>query len=203
MKFEFEYDDNSTYVFRVRELQIDPDDPDYDREDVRSYQLDTSTMALTTIEAEYAEPTVYLLDQDKLAFETHTQVFEHLFRMALEQSHPPADSELHAVLTSQLDQAKLVDDTLEFLDDIKVCVYLTALEGEAVVTYRRNGDTIHQAVVAYAGAPTVSNVLAALFPSHFDIDEGSRREQYRAELETTKRRLAFELSQIEGKLKAL
>jgi hypothetical protein len=202
MKFEFAHDDYSTYTFRAYETEYDPIDSSYDREGVRIYTLDTDTMTLAIREAEYSEPTVYLLDQDGRKFTTHTQVFEHLFMMAFDQASPPAGSELSAVLNSQLGQAKLVGDTLEFPDGLQAHVTLTSVDGEAIVTYSRNGDVFHSTDVTYAGVPIVLNVLATLFPSHFDIDEDSRREQYRAELETTKRRLAFELSQIEDKLKA-
>jgi hypothetical protein len=203
MKFDFAHDDYSTYTFRAYEIEYDPVDSSYDREGVRIYTLNVDTMTLAISEAEYAEPTVYLIDQDARKFTTHTQVFEHLFLMALDQSSPPADRELSAVLNSQLDKAKLVGNTLEFPDGLQAHVALMSVDGEALVTYSRNGDVFHRADVAYIGAHTVPNVLATLFPSRFHIDEGSRREQYRAELETTKRRPAFELSQIEDKLKAL
>jgi hypothetical protein len=180
MKFDFEHDDYSTYTFRAYETEYDPVDSSYDRECVLIYKLDTDTMTLAIREAEYAEPTVYLLDQDERKFTTHTQVFEHLFLMAFNQSSPPAESELPAVLRSQLDQAKLVVDTLEFPDGLKAHVTMTAVDGEAIVTYSRNGGVFHSADVPYAGVPIVRNVLATLFPSHFGIDEDSRREKYRA-----------------------
>lgn len=129
MKFEFEHDDYSTYTFRAYETEYDPVDSSYDREGVRIYKLDTDPMTLAIREAEYAEPTVYLLDQDERKFTTHTQVFEHLFLMAFHQSSPPADRELSAVLNSQLGQAKLVGDGLEFPNGLEAHVTLTAVEG--------------------------------------------------------------------------
>lgn len=203
MKLEFEYDDCSTYTFRAYETEYDPDDSSYDRERRNIYKLNTDTMTLAISEAEYAEPTVYLLDQDAREFATHTQVFEHLFLMAFDKSSPPADRELSAVLNSQLDQAKLVVNTLEFPDGIKADITLTSVDGEAIVTYSRNGDVFHSADVTYAGAPTVQNVLVTLFPSHFCIDEDSRREQYRAELDAKRRSLSFELRQVEALINAL
>lgn len=169
MKFEFEYDDYSTYTFRAYETEYDPVDSSHDRERVRIYKLDTDTMTLAIRESEYAEPTVYLLDQDERKFATHTQVFEHLFLMAFDQSSPPADMELYAVLCSQLGQAKLVGDTIEFPNGIKAHVTLTAGDGEAILTYSRNGDVFHSTDVTYAGAPIVRNVLATLFPEFVRI----------------------------------
>lgn len=203
MKFEFDHDDYSTYTFRAYETEYDPVDPSHDREGVHIYTLDTDTMTLAIREAEYAERTVYLLDHDAQEFATHTQVFEHLFLMAFDQSSPPADRELYAVLRSQLDQAKLEVDTLVFPDGLKAHVAMTAIDGEAIVTYSRKGDVFHSADVTYAGAPTVQNVLATLFPAHFGIDEASRREQYRAELDSKRRSLSFELQQVEAQINAL
>lgn len=203
MKFEFEHDDYSTYTFRAYEIEYDHVDSSYDREVVRIYTLNVDTMTLAIREAEYAEPTVYLLDHGKWLFATHTKVFEHLFMIAFEQSSPSADRELLAVLNSQLDKAKLVGNNLEFPDGLQANVTLTSVDGEAIVTYSRNLDVFHRAEVTYAGVPTVQNVLATLFPSHFSIDESSRREQYREELDSKRRSLSFELQQVEAKINAL
>lgn len=203
MKFEFEHDDYSTYTFRAYETEYDPVDSSYDREGVRIYTLNVDTMTLAIRGAEYAEPTVYLLDHGERVFATHTQVFEHLFLIAFNQSSPPAGRELSAVLNSQLDKAKLVGNTLEFPDGLQAHVTLTSVDGEALVTYSRNGDMFHRADVTYAGVSTAQNVLATLFPSHFDIDEASRREQYRAELDSKRRSLSFELQQVEAQINAL
>lgn len=170
MRFEFEYDDYSTYTFRAYEIEYDLADSSYDRERVHIYKLDTDTMTLLISEAVYAEPTVYLLEQDAKAFMTHTQVFEHLFLMAFDQASPPADRELSTVLNRQLDQAKLVGDALEFPNGIKADVTLTASDGEAIVTYSRDGYVLHSADVTYPGDPIVQNVLAALFPARFKRD---------------------------------
>lgn len=195
MKFEFEHDDYSTYTFRAYETKYDPVDSSYDREGVRIYKLDTDTMTLAISEAEYAEPTVYLLGQDERKFATHTQVFEHLFLMALDQSSPPANRELSVVLNSQLDQAELVGDALEFPNGIKAYITLTAVDGEAIVTYIRNGDVFHSTDVTYAGEPTVWNVLATLFPKRFQRDAKEAIALAIAELENEVReaRLALEL----------
>lgn len=183
MKFEFEHDDYSTYTFRAYETKYDPVDSSYDREIVRIYTLDTDPMTLTISEAEYAEPTVYLLDQDERGFTTHTQVFEHLFLMAFDQSSPPADSELSAVLNSQLGQAKLIGDSLEFPNGIKADITLTSVEGEAIVTYSRNGSVFHSTDMTYPGAPIVQNVWAALFPERFQRDAGEDKALSIAKLE--------------------
>ena len=203
MKFEFEHDDYSTYTFRAYEIEYDPVDSSYDREGVRIYTLNVDTMTLAISGAEYAEPTVYRLDQDGRKFATHTQVFEHLFLMAFDKSSPTADRELSAVLNSQLDKAKLVGNALEFPDGLQAHVTLTSIDGEARVTYSRNGDVFHSADVKYEGAPTVQSVLAPLFPAHFGIDEAFRREQYRAELDSKRRSLSFELQQVEAQINAL
>lgn len=201
MKFEFEHDDYSTYTFRAYETEYDPADSSYDREGVRIYKLDTDTMTLAIREAAYAEPTVYLLDKDALKFETHTQVFEHLFLMAFDQSSPPAESELSAVLNMQLGQAKLVADTLEFPDGLKAHVTLTAVDGEAIVTYSRNGSVFHSTDVTYTGEPTMHNVLAALFPKRFYRGAKVGKALAIAELENEvrKARLTLELKAAELK----
>lgn len=195
MKFEFEHDNYSTYTFRVYETEYDSFDSSYDRERVRIYTLDTDTMTLAIRESEYAEPTVYLLDQDEHKFMTHTQVFEHLFLMAFNQSSPPAYLELSAMLSSQLGQSKPVGDALEFPNGIKADITLTALDGEAIVTYSRNGDVFHSADVTYTGAPTVHNVLVALFPARFQRDAEADKALAIAELENEVRaaRLTLEL----------
>ena len=201
MKFEFEHDDYSTYTFRAYEIEYDPVDSSYDREGVRIYELDTDTMTLAIREAEYAEPTVYLLDQDEREFATHTQVFEHLFLMAFDQSSPPADRELSAVLNSQLGQSKQVENTLEFPDGIKAHVNLTAVDGEAIVTYSRNDDVFHGTDVTYTGEPTVHNVMATLFPERFQRDAAEEKALAIAELENEVRaaRLTLELKAEELK----
>lgn len=201
MKFEFEHDDYSTYTFRAYETEYDPVDSSYDRERVRIYKLDTDTMTLAISEAEYAEPAVYLLDQDEREFATHTQVFEHLFLMALDQSSPPADRELSAVLNSQLGQAKLVGNALEFPNGLKAHVTLTAADGEAIVTYSRNGSVFHSTDVTYTGEPTVHNVLVTLFPELFQRDAEEERALAIAELENEVRaaRLTLELKAAELK----
>lgn len=195
MKFRFKYDDYSTYTFRVYKTEYDPIDSSHDRECVFIYKLDMDTMTLAISGSEYAEPIVYLLNQDKLELSTHTQVFEHLFLMAFDQSSPPADSELLAVLNSQLDQAKLVVDTLEFPDGIKADITLTARDGKAIVTYSRNGDVFHSADVTYTGAPTVHNVLVTLFPARFQRDAKADKALAISELENEVRaaRLTLEL----------
>lgn len=91
------------------------------------YTLNTDTMTLAIREAEYAEPTVYLLHQDECKFTTHTQVFEHLYLVSLDQSSPTADLELSAVLRSQLDSAKLVGNAIEFPDGLEAHVTLPAV----------------------------------------------------------------------------
>lgn len=195
MRFEFKHDDYSTYTFRAYETEYDHVDSSYDREVVRIYKLCTATMTLAIREAEYAEPTVYLLDQDEQKFLTHTQVFEHLFLMACDQSSPPADMELSSVLNSQLGQSKPVGDTLEFPNGIKADITLTALDGEAIVTYSRNGDVFYSADVTYTGAPTVHNVLVTLFPARFQRDAKVDKAQAIAELENEVRaaRMTLEL----------
>ena len=203
MKFEFEHADCSTYTFRSYDIEYDPVDSSHDRERVRIYKLDMDSMTLATSEAEYATPTVYLLDPDEQELTTHTQVFEHLFRMACDQSSLPAERELYAMLRNQLDQAKLVGDTLEFPDGIQVHVTMTQVDGEAIMTYIRNCNVFHNTHVTYAGVPIVQNVLATLFPSHFDIDEASQNAQYRAELDAKHRALSLELKQIEDKINSL
>lgn len=203
MKFEFEHDDYSTYTFRAYETEYDHEDPSYDREGVRIYTLDTDTMTLAIRESEYAEPTVYLLDPDKRMFNTHAQVFGHMFLMACGTSSPTADMELLAVLNSQLGQAKLVGNALEFPDGLQAHVTLTSVDGEAVVTYSRNDDVFHSTDVAYTGAPTVHNVLATLFPERFQRDAKEEKALAIAELENEVRaaRLALELKS--AKLKKL
>lgn len=195
MKFEFEHDDYSTYTFRAYETEYDHVDSSYDREGVRIHKLDTDTMTMAISEAEYAEPTVYLLDQNALKFTTHTQVFEHLFLMAFDRSSPPAGSELSAVLNSQLGQAKLVGDALEFPNGIKADVTLTSVDGEAVVTYSRDGYVLHSTDVTYTGEPTVHNVLVTLFPERFQRDSKEEKALAIAELENEVRaaRLTLEL----------
>lgn len=201
MKFEFEHDDYSTYTFRVYETEYDLVDSSHDREGVRIYKLDTDAMTLHIREAEYAEPTVYLLDQDGRVFATHTKVFEHLFLMAFDHSSPPADRELSAVLKIQLDQAELVGDTLEFPYGLKAHVTLTAVDGEAIVTYSRNGDAFHSTDVMYTGAPTVHNVLAHLFPKRFqrDVKEEKALAIAKLENEVNAARLALALKAEELK----
>lgn len=201
MKFEFEHDDYSTYTFRVYETEYDHVDSSYDRECVRIYTLGTDTMTLAIRESEYTEPTVYLLDRDERKFTTHTQVFEHLFLMAFDQSSPPAESELSAVLNSQLGQAELVEDTLEFPDGLKAHVTLTAVDGEAIVTYSRNGDVFHSTDMTYTGEPTVHNVLVTLFPERFQRDAKVEKALAIAELENEvrKARLTLELKVEEMK----
>lgn len=195
MRFEFEHDDYSTYTFRAYETEYDLTDPSYDREGVRIYTMDTDTMTLAIREAVYAEPTVYLLDQDARKFTTHTQVFEHMFLMAFDQSSPPSESELSAVLNSQLGQAELVGNALEFPCGLEAHVTLTAADGEAVVTYSRNGSTFHRTDVTYTGEPTVHNVLATLFPERFQRDAKVEKALVIAELENEvrKARLTLEL----------
>ena len=203
MKFAFEHDDYSTYTFRAYETEYDPVDSSYDREGVRIYTLDTDTMTLLIRGAEYAEPTVYVLDQDERKFATHTQVFEHLFMMALDQSSPPAESELSAVLNSQLGQAKLVGNTLEFPDGLQAHVTLTVVDGEAIVTYSRNDDVFHSADVAYTGAPTVHNVLTTLFPERFQRDAAVEKALAIAELENEVRKAKLTLELKVAELKGL
>lgn len=203
MKFEFKHDDYSTYTFRAYETKYDLADPSYDREVVRIYKLDTDTMTLAISKAEYAEPTVYLLDQDERKFATHTQVFEHLFMTAFDQSSPPADMELSAVLNSQLGQVKLVGNTLEFPDGIEVHVTMTAVDGEAIVAYSRNGDVFHSTDVTYAGSPIVKNVWAALFPERFQRDAEEEKALAIAELENAVRAARLTLELNTEKLKRL
>lgn len=183
MKFEFEHDGYSTYTFRAYDTEYDPVDSSYDRESVRICTLDTDPMTLVISEAAYASPIVYLLNQDGREFTTHTQVFEYLFLTAFDQSSLPADRELSSVLRSQLDQAKLVVDTLEFPDGIKAHVTLTDVDGEAIVTYSRNGDVFHSADVTYTGSPTVNNVLVTLFPERFQPDATEEKALAIADLE--------------------
>lgn len=199
MKFEFEHDDYSTYTFRAYETEYDLADSSYDREGVRIYTLDTDTMTLSIREAEYAEPTVYLLDQDNQDFETYTQVFKHLFLMALDRAHPPANRELSAVLRSQLDQVKMVGNALAFPDGLEAHSTLTGVDGEATVTYSRNGDVFHSIDVTYPGAPIVQNVWAALFPERFQLDAREAKALAIAELENEVRaaRLMLELKTAE------
>lgn len=203
MKFEFEHDDYGTYTFRAYETEYDHEDSSYDRECVRIYTLNTDTMTLAIREAEYAEPTVYLLDQDGRKFTTHAQVFEHLFLMAFNQSSHPAGSELSAVLNSQLGQAKLVGNTLEFPDGLQAHVTLTSGDGEAIVTYSRNDDVFHSTDVAYTGAPTVHNVLATLFPDRFRRDAKEEKALSIAELENEVQAARLTLELKTAKLKKL
>lgn len=206
MKFEFEHDDYSTYTFRAYETEYDLADPSYDREGVHIYTLNTDTMTLAIREAEYAEPTVYLLDQDEQKFTTHTQVFEHLFLMSLEQEPQPSNSELRAVLNSQLGQAELVGNALEFPYGLEAHVTLTAVDGEAIVTYSRNGSVFYSTDVAYTGEPTVHNVLVTLFPERFQRDSKAEKALAIAELENevqnARRTLELkidELKKLQGK----
>ena len=203
MKFEFEHDDYSTYTFRAYETEYDLADPSYDREGVRIYTLDTDTMTLLIRDAEYAEPTVYLLDQDGRKFQTHTQVFEHLFLMAFDKSSPPEESELSAVLNSQLGQAKLEVDTLVFPDGLKAHVALTAVDEEAIVTYSRNGSVFYSTDVAYTGEPTVHNVLATLFPERFQRNAKVAKALAIADLENEVRAARLTLDLKSAKLKKL
>lgn len=203
MKFEFEHDDCSTYTFRAYGTAYDPDDSPYDRGGVRIYKLDTDPMTLAISEVEYAKPTVYLLDPGASEFTTYTQMFKHLFLMALDRSSPPADRELSTVLRSQLDHAKLVGNTLEFPDGLKVHVTPTAAKGEAVVTYSRNGAVFQRTVMAYTGAPTVHNVLVALFPERFQRDAKEEKALAIAELENEVRAARLTLELKVEKLKRL
>lgn len=203
MKFEFEHDDYSTYTFRAYETEYDLVDSSYDREGVRIYTLDTDTVTLTIRKSEYAEPTVYLLEQDERKFATHTQVFEHLFLMAMDPASPPAERELSAVLNSQSGQAKLVGNTLEFPDGLQAHVTLTMVDGEAIVTYSRNDAVFHSADVAYTGAPTVHNVLATLFPERFQRDATEEKALAIAELENEVREARLTLKLKSAKLKKL
>lgn len=203
MKFEFEHDDYSAYTFRAYEIEYDHEDSSYDRECVRIYTLNTDTMTLAIRESEYAESTVYLLDQDERKFTTHTKVFEHLFLMAFDQSSPPAESELSAVLNSQLDRAKRVGNALEFPDGLQAHVTLTAADGEAIVTYSRNDDVFHSTDVAYTGSPTVYNVLATLFPERFQHDAKVEKALAIAELENEVKAARLTLELKAAKLKKL
>jgi hypothetical protein len=203
MKFEFSHDDYSTYTFRAYETEYDPVDSSYDREVVRIYTLDTDTMTLAIREAEYAEPTVYLLDQDERKFPTHTQVFEYLFLMAFDQSRPPAESELSAVLKSQLGQAYLVGDTIEFPHGIQAHVTLTAVDGEAIVTYSRNGYAFRSTDVTYTGAPIVQNVWTTLFPERFQRDAAEEKALAIVELENEVRAARRTLELKDAELKRL
>lgn len=203
MKFEFGYDDYSTYTFKAYEIEYNLVDSSYDREGVRIYTLDTDTMTLLIRGAEYAEPTVYLLDKDERKFATHAQVFEHLFLMACDQSRQPAGSELSAVLNSQLGQAELVENALEFPDGLQAHVTLTTVDGEAIVTYSRNGSVFHSTDVAYTGSPTVHNVLATLFPERFQRDAEKEKAMAIAELENEVKAARLMLELKSAKLKRL
>ena len=203
MKFEFEHDNYSTYTFRAYETEYDPVDSSYDRECARIYTLDTDTMTLLIRDAEYAEPTVYLLDPDERKFTTHTQVFEHLFLTALDQSSPPAERELSAVLNSQLGQAELVGNTLEFPYGLEAHVTLTTVDGEAIVTYSRNGSVFHITDVVYNGEPTVHNVLLTLFPERFQRDAAEEKALRIADLEKEVQEARLTLELKSAKLKKL